>query len=310
MSEAAATDLLACRTCGKPRGDNVANGTRCARCGYRQSVMVCAAAGIGMAYLGTSSLRHAAAAAIVGAIVAPFAWVATAAVHELGHAVTAWLLGQTVTRIVIGEGRAFWTRGRDPQIVIGSVVMGNALTNVVDLRPDGYRARAALVLLAAPIVSAVSGVFVLMVDVFLLMVGGPMPIQAAAVLFVFFSFAMTVITLIPVPTFGGRVWSDLAGALYLLRASEPEIEEHMLIAAQDRIVVLLETGTPELAIETGRRAIEAAPRAPLAYSLLAYALHQSGRIEEAATVATSALDLAQDEPARTYLRQFISAPTA
>jgi len=214
-------------------------------------------------------------------------------------------LGQTVTRIVIGEGSAIWKRGRDPQIVIGSVVMGNALTSVMDLRPDGYRTRAVLVLLAAPIASAVGGMFVLVVGV-----GRWMPIEAAAVLFAFFSFAMTVITLIPVPTFGGRVWSDLASALYLLRASERDIEEHMLMAGQDRIVVLLQTGAPEQAIETGRRAVEAAPGAPLAYGLLAYALHHVGRVEEAATVARSALDLAQDEPARTYLRQFISAPTA
>jgi membrane-associated protease RseP (regulator of RpoE activity) len=245
------------------------------------------------------------AAGVVGTIVAPFAWVATAAVHELGHAVAAWSLGQTVTRIVIGEGRAIWQHGRDPRIVIGSVVMGNALTNVMDLRPDGYRTRAALVLLAAPIASAVIGLFVLMAGV-----GQPMGIEAAAVLFAFFSLAMTVITLIPVPTFGGRVWSDLASALYLLRASEPELEEHMLMAAQDRIVVLLETGAPEQAIRTGRRAVEAAPRAPHAYGLLAYALHHAGRVEEAATVARSALVLAENDAMRAYLRQFIGAPMA
>jgi tetratricopeptide (TPR) repeat protein len=156
------------------------------------------------------------------------------------------------------------------------------------------------VLLAGPIASAVTGLVVMIAGA-----GRSTAIQTAAALFAFFSFAMTAVTLIPVPTFGGRVWSDLATVLYLLRATDRALEEDRLLGAQERVVVLLESGMPERAIRTARTAVETAPRAPRAYGLLAYALHHAGHADEAGDVARGALDLAQDDATRAYLRQYV-----
>lgn len=302
-----AANVLMCRTCGRPRGENIANGTRCARCGHRQAAMLSIAVALGAAnaaFLSTFNPRHALAAAVVGLIAAAPAWVLTLLTHELTHAVTAFLLGQRVTRVLVGEGRPLWRIGRDPQLVIGSVLMGNGLTNVMDLCRRGYRGRMAAMSLAAPAASAAIGLLVLIVGV-----GGPMPIKTAAAVFAYFSLALAVISLIPVPTFGGRVWSDLAFVLYLRRAGERDLEEQMLLSAQDRIALLLDAGLPERAIDTARAAVEAVPSAPLAYSLLAYSLHRTGHLDEADAVARSALGLAGDEASRAYLRQFLGTPS-
>jgi Zn-dependent protease len=307
MSEAAA-EVLKCRTCGKPRGENIAHGTRCARCGHRQAAMLSIATGTGAAiaaWLATHDVRHAFATALVGTVVAPFAWMSCVFTHELAHAAMAWCLGQTVTRIVVGEGAVRWRFGRDPQLVIGSVVMGNGLTNVMDLRRRGYRERNMVMSLAAPLASAGTGLVALILGV-----ERAMPVETAAVAFAFFSFAMAVTTLIPVPTFGGRVWSDLAYVLYLRRAGEREIEQEILAGVQQRIAILLDAGLAERAILTARAGIEAVPGAPLGYGLLAYALHHTGHRDQAAAVARSALDLAQDDSSRAYLGQFLETPCA
>jgi hypothetical protein len=110
-----------CRTCGKPRGENIAEGTRCAACGRREAAGLCLAAGIsatGLALGAGAGVERASLAGLVaGASLTP-AFVVTVLLHELGHAVTAELLGQTALRVIVGEGRALVRFGCQPQIVI------------------------------------------------------------------------------------------------------------------------------------------------------------------------------------------------
>jgi Flp pilus assembly protein TadD len=93
--------------------------------------------------------------------------------------------------------------------------------------------------------------------------------------------------------------------LYLLRADAAALEEHRLLSAQDRLALLVDTGAFELAITTARAAVAASPLAPLAHSLLAYALYRAGRVEEAQAVARGALEHDMSEESRAYLRRFL-----
>ena len=155
--------------------------------------------------------------------------------HELTHAGAALVLGQTLTRVLVGEGTSLVRIGRDPQLVFGSVLLGNGLTTVLDLRPAGYRWRMCVMLLSAPLVSAALAIVSLVMTA-----GWPSPARTAALLFAGANAVMAVITSIPVTTFGGRVWSDVASAIYFARANANQIEEHMLLSAQDRIAILVE----------------------------------------------------------------------
>ena len=293
---------LACRTCGRPRGENVAEGTRCAACCRRDALILwaVAVAGTGGLVLQQSGdVRGAGVAALVAVVAVPAAFVLAVLLHEATHALAAWLLGQTVTRVLVGEGTARWRIGSDPQLVIGSVPMGNGLTTVMDLRRSGYRARHALMLMAAPGASLVFALAAYLAsDV-------PPPARVAVLWFAWASLTVAVITLNPVVTFGGRVWSDLAATRYLLGAGVAATEEHMLLAAQDRMKILAESGMTERAIETARAAVAAAPAAPLAHGLLAFALHHAGRHDEARDVAAAALVHEMDDGSRAYLSRFL-----
>lgn len=237
---------------------------------------------------------------LVALAATPVAFVMAVLLHELTHAAVATLLGQTVTRVLVGEGAIWWRFGRDPQLVIGSVPFGNGLTTILDLRPAGYRRRMSLTLLAAPLASMALAIVAFAIALLI-----EPPARVAMLLFGWASTIMAIITLLPVPTFGGRVWSDLASALYLLRADDEALEEHRLLSAQDRMAILVDTGAVDRAIATARAAVAASPRAPLAHSLLAYALYRAGRVEEAQDVARRALAHEMAEESRAYLRRFL-----
>jgi hypothetical protein len=199
-----------CRTCGKPRGENIAEGTRCAACGRREAAGLCLAAGIsatGLALGAGAGVERASLAGLVAAASLTPAFVVTVLLHELGHAVTAALLGQTVVRVIVGEGRALVRFGRQPQIVIGRVVVGNGATWVLDLRRSGYKWRTCVTRLTAPVVSLLAAAAAWHASAAWGIAG-----RSAALTFGACSLAMAVITLLPAPTFGGRVWSDLASA--------------------------------------------------------------------------------------------------
>ena len=292
-----------CRTCGKPRGENIADGTRCAVCGRRQAIVLCLAVAVSTGSWTFNSTQNASAAltAVAVALVAtPPALVIAVLLHELAHAGAALVLGQRLTRVLVGEGTSLVRIGGDPQLVFGSVVLGNGLTTVLDLRAAGYRSRMCAMLLFAPLTSAI-----LAMASYVTTAAWPAPARTAALLFAGVNAVMAVLTSIPVATFGGRVWSDLASAIYIARADANQIEEHMLLSAQDRIAILADAGLHKAAIETGRAAVAAAPSAGLAHSLLAFALHHAGRNEEAATVARDALASGVDEQSRGYLARFL-----
>jgi hypothetical protein len=295
--------VLSCRTCGKPRGENIADGTRCTACGRQQAIVLCLAIAISAGLWTFNSAQDASAAlmALAVALVAtPPALIAAVLLHELTHASVALALGQTVTRVLVGEGASLVRIGHDPQLVFGSVLPGNGLTTVLDLRRAGYRWRAWVMLLSAPIVSAV-----LAVASYAATADWPALPRTAALLFAGANALMAVITSIPVRTFGGRVWSDVASAIYITRADANQIEEHMLLSAQDRLAILVDAGLHERAIETARAAVAVAPSAGLARSLLAYALHHAGRCDEARAVARHALAKGMDERTRAYLARFL-----
>ena len=300
---AASDDLLLCRTCGKPRGENIAEGTRCAACGHRQAIVLCLAVAVSTGYWAFNSTQDASAALTAVAVVllvTPPALVTAVLAHELAHAGAALVLGQRLTRVLVGEGTSLVRIGGDPQLVFGSVLLGNGLTTVLDLRTTGYRSRMCAMLLFAPLMSAT-----LAMASYVTTAGWPAPARTAALLFACANTMMAVLTSIPVTTFGGRVWSDLASAIYIARADANQIEEHMLLSAQDRIAILADAGLHEGAIETARAAVAAAPSAGLAHSLLAYALHHAGRNDEAAAVARDAMASGVDQQSRGYLARFL-----
>ena len=95
-----APDQQPCRRCGKPRGENIAEGTRCAACGSREALQLCLAAAVcagGLALGAGGGLQRALVAALVAAASLTPAFVVTVLLHELAHVVTATLLGQTVS---------------------------------------------------------------------------------------------------------------------------------------------------------------------------------------------------------------------
>jgi hypothetical protein len=250
-------------------------------------------------WLQTRDPRAGAVAALVSLTATAPAFMLAVLLHELAHAVTAVLLGQTVTRVLVGEGVAWQRLGRDPQLVIGSVPLGNGLTTVLDLRRTGYRWRLGVMSMTAPMASAG-----LAFATYLTTTEWPFAARTAALLFALANAVMAVITLIPVPTFGGRIWSDLAATLYLARADDQIIEQHMLQSVQDRMAILIDVGLFTRAIETARAAVDLAP-STFAQSLLAYALHRDGQHREAATVARAALARDMDDGSREYLQRFL-----
>lgn len=297
--------ILLCRTCGKPRGDNIAEGTRCAACGRAQALILWISVSVAAAASTFARSGEASTAAVslaVALVVTPVAFVSAVLLHELAHAGAALLLGQTVTRVLVGEG-VLWKRwGRDFQLVFGSVLLGNGLTTVLDLRHAGYRRRLVVMLLAAPVVSAL-----LAATVYIASAGWPAPARTAARLFALANGVLVVITSIPIATFNGRVWSDVAAALWVARASEDEIVEHMLQSARDRMGILLDSGMAVQAIATARAAVAAQPSASLAHGLLAFALHTAGQSDEARLVARHALDDGVDDAHRAYLHRFLES---
>ena len=299
----ATDEPLRCRTCSRPRGENIAEGTRCTRCGQRDALVLWAISGIAAgswALYSGSPPTSALAAAVVTLAVMPPAAASGVLLHEIMHAAPARLLGLTVTRLIIGEGRALVRVGRDPQLVVGSVVIGNGLTLMSDVRRSGYRARWAVVLMCAPIGSAAVGVIAWTASA-----DWPPPARTAALVFAIANLFLAAITLIPVPTFGGRVWSDVAATLYLLRATESQLSEHMILAVQDRAAALVEMGYVDRAIEAARAGVAVRPDSVLAGQILAYVLFRAGRVDEMRDVVADLLarDVTGDE--RTYLERLV-----
>jgi hypothetical protein len=301
-------DQIACRTCGRPRGENIAEGTRCARCGERQALGLWVAGGVcaaGVALQNGATVASAAGASLAALAAMPIAFPLAVLIHELAHAATAALLGQSPVRVIVGEGRALLRIGRRPQLVIGSVIVGNGLTTVLDLRREGFRLRTCVMLLAAPAVSAMAAAAFWSASA-----GWPLPARAAALTCAVSNVVMALVTLLPTPTFGGRVWSDLASARYIARASGRDIDEIMVQGARDAMVASVEEGDVEQAIRLARAAVDLAPESPSAHSLLAFALHHSGRHAEAAGVARAILDRKMEPAERAYLERFLAVPGA
>jgi hypothetical protein len=296
-------DAQPCRTCGKPRGENIAEGTRCNECGRRQALRLCLAsgvAGVSIALTSGASLGHAGLAGVIVTASLPFAFVVTVVLHELTHAISATLLGQTVVRVIVGEGRALFRLGRQPQLVVGRVVMGNGVTTVLDLRRAGYRWRTCVTLLTAPAVS-----LLLAAAAWYASAGwGPIG-RSAGLTFAVCNLAMATITMLPMPTFGGRVWSDLASALFILRAPQADVTNHMVLGVRESMAAHIDSGEIEHAIVLARTAVDVAPRSSLAHSLLAFALHTGGRPAEARDVAKLALLGEPDTTERAYLLRFV-----
>jgi hypothetical protein len=304
----ATVNPILCRTCTSPRGENIADGTRCARCGQKHALVLWIASGVAAMYWSLDDglpFVQSLVAAAVTFVVMPAAAVSALLVHEIIHAATGRLFGFTVTRMVIGEGRALFRLGRDPQLVVGSVVLGNGLTMMQDLRWDGYRTRWIIVLLIAPIASAAIAALV-----WLASVEWPFAARVAAIVFAAANGLIAVITLIPVPTFQGRVWSDLASALYLARATDAQLAEHMLLSVQDRAAALVEAGETDRAVDAARAGVAAQPDAVLARSVLAYALFRAGRFDEMRQVAHEALARDIDDDARAYLQRLLEEAAA
>jgi hypothetical protein len=298
MPEPSADDRP-CRTCGRPRGPNIAEGTRCARCGQRHALILWAGAAFAagewsLFYSGRlTDALVAGTTTLVGFVPA---FVGAVLVRELCHAAVARCLGATVTRVLVGEGHALARIGRDPELVFGSVLLGNGLTTAMDLRLDAYRTRMTAILLSAPILSLAVGAIA-----WTMSEDWALPIRVAARLFALGNLALGLITLVPVPTFRGRIWSDLAAARYLWHATDAEVVEHMLLSAQDRLAILVDRRENAAAVATARAALSVAPEAPLAHSLLAFTLLQTGQTDEAGRVARAALDGMIDDESRAYL---------
>jgi hypothetical protein len=262
--------------------------------------MAAAVAGAGTALsVGAGPSAATVAGLVVAAAIAP-AFMATVVIHELTHALTATLLGATVIRIVVGEGRVLFRIGRQPQMVVGRVFLGNGVTSVLDLRRSGYRSRTCIMLLVAPAVSLMIALAAWQGST-----GWGLAARSAALAFAACNLTIAIVTLLPTPTFGGRVWSDLASARFLMRASEAEIVEQMVLSARDCLAAHVENGDIDGAIATARATIDVAPESPLAHSLLAFALHSGGRYAEAGAVARAALLRPTEAADRDYLLRFM-----
>jgi len=297
------TDEISCRTCGKPRGENIAEGTRCAACGQRQALALWLASGVSAGATAlTNGVPPGRALVVAGVVwlVMPPAFVGAVALHELAHVAAAMVLGQTVVRVILGEGPALIRMGAQPLVLVGRVVLGNGLTSVLDLRRDGYRWRACMMLLAAPVAS-----FVLASGTWWLTASWPLLLYAAGLTFALCNLAMAVITMLPTPTFGRRVWSDLAAARFIAGATDKQLQDQMAMALRDAVSVRMEVGDVEKALSLARAGVDRAPASPLTHSLLAFVLHTAGRAAEAATVARAALSLEMGASEREYLSRFL-----
>ncbi len=243
--------------------------------------------------------------AVVMAIVAMIAFAPAAftavLLHELVHAVTARCLGQTVTRVVVGEGRLLARFGRGTQLMLGSVLVGNGMTYVTDRRAEGYRTRWAVVLMSAPMASLVIGAIA-----WQLSATWPDVPRTAVRMFAAANLFMAAISFIPVPAFGGHIWSDLASTLFLMRATQTQLEEHRVQSESDHVKHLLDTGRPDDALAAARAAVTATPSSPAAHSILAYMLHTTGRVDEAREVARAASGMQMDDDSRAYFALFLS----
>jgi len=293
-------EQVTCRVCGRPRGENVADGTRCERCLRRQSLqawLIGSAAAGGWALSLGNDLGESLVVVAVTLVVLPPVWLAGVFVHELFHAVAARLLGQAVSRIVVGEGPAWRRFGHDPELMVGRFPFGNGLTYTSDLRRGSYRARSLVVLLVASLGSLLVGAGLLWLSS-----DWPLVPHTAAVVAAIVNLAMAATTMIPFPTFGGRVRSDLVAALSLMRMDDRELAQDRLALAQDRVGSLLRRGEADRAVAEARAVAAALPELPIARAVPVYALHESGQLVEAAAEARQ--ELARpgiDDETRAYL---------
>ena len=94
-------------------------------------------------------------------------------------------------RIVVGEGKPWQRIGRDPQVLIGSVLMGSGFTMLHDPRRHGYKIRATVVLLLAPMMSLLRGA-----AGWELSAGWLLAARTASVIFAAANLSLAVVTLI------------------------------------------------------------------------------------------------------------------
>lgn len=238
---------------------------------------------------------------LVTFVALPPAVIAAVLVHELAHAVAGRALGFVVTRIEIVEGRELARFGHSPQVVLGAIP-GSGWTHAVYLGHTGYRWRWVTFSLAAPPASAAAALGAWFVST-----DWPLYARTAALVFAALNLMMAVVTLIPAPTFGGRVWSDLALSLAAVRMTDKEIGDDRAGRAAEHVQSLTERGETGIAVEVAEDLRKSSPDAAVGWSALAFALASDGRPEEAAAVARDGLareDL--DDETRAYLALYLA----
>ena len=297
--ESSLEDQRRCRTCGRPRGENIAEGTRCARCGQRHAPS-CGWRPRSRPVSGPSST--------VAARRRPDRRGCDIRLLVRRRSLSAVLFTSCVTRLPAGfsvrpfrgsllaKGARCALRPRSGIRVRLGDCLATGLATTMDLRTrrlSGAHDRRCC--FARPSVSLAIGETVWRRPPI-----GPFPLRMPHALCVG-SLALGRSRSCPSPTFGGRIWSDLAAARYLWRATDDEVVEHMLLSAQDRLAILLERRENAAALATARAALSVAPETPLAHSLLAFTLLHTGQLDESRRVARAALNGMIDDESRTYL---------
>jgi hypothetical protein len=303
MTAAALDDR--CRTCGRPRGETVGSGTRCPRCARNHALLAWFVLASGAALWATAVLDVEGSPLVVGLttfVALPVATVAAVLIHEGAHALVGRAVGLVVTRIEVGEGRELARIGREPELVLGAIP-GSGWTYAASVDPVGYRWRWIVFSLVPPLVSGTVAI-----AAWALAASWPLWARTAGVVFALANGVMFLVTMLPAPTFGGRVWSDLATALGVARMSDDDVRRDCVAHSTQLVQSLAARGEAERALAMARRGHALGSETPQAWTVLAFALVNAGRSEEAVGTAREALSLVSLDGALTGLPARPSGP--
>lgn len=207
-------------------------------------------------------------------------WVPMLALHELGHAMAAWLLGWRVREIVIGFGRDLW------QWQIGETQVRIKLAPVegyvlpVPLSAHRMRLKSALIYAAGP------GIELLLLALMIALLGSDYVFggsnelgQVAAQ-----SLAIAILlgagfNLLPFSTGGGV--SDGLGILSSPFMSDQAIEIRLLGVDIRDLGALIDAGDTERALDSAARLLERFPANPILQELFVAALSADDQVEAA-----------------------------
>lgn len=280
----------------------VGSGTRCSRCARNQALLTWFVLAAGATIWASAVLDASPLVVGLATLVSlPPAVLAAVLVHEAAHVLVGRALGLVVTRVELGEGRELARIGREPEIVLGAVP-GSGWTYAASVEPARYRSRWIAFSLVPPLVSGVAAI-----ALFELSSGSPLWARTAGVVFAAANALMLVVTMLPEPTFGGRVWSDMASARAIARMSDDDVRRDCVAHAAQLVEALAARGETERALVLARRAHALDAELPLAWTVLAFALGRAGRSEEAASVAREALALGTlDGESRAYLESLVA----